>query len=609
MRSLLPRAVVFSAAALVAGAATASAAPAPTASARPAPTVSPRPAPNASARPATTVSSRPHRATPYEPGEVLVLPWGSAALDLDAAGGTGTSTHASRASRAAAELARYGLARDARAGAARTAGTRVLRLSSQSPGFDPVTAARELRATGAFRAAIPNYHVRLSLTIPNDPYVLPEQWYIQATNDADVDLPEAWDVEKGSPSVVIGIIDTGVDLGHPDLAGKIWTNPGEIPGNGIDDEGDGYIDDVNGWDFGDGDADPNPNPVFDEETGIDAGFHGTFVAGIAAASTNNGEGIAGAGWNCRVMPLKVANSAGILTTEAIAGAFEYAADHHIAVLNLSLGSPNDSGVPEFFQALVDLAVFEGVVVVSSAGNDASDALSYPAACAGAIAVGATDRGQLRASFSNWGSWVDIAAPGEEIWSTICRNYEIDEFSQIFYLYLWSWDGASPYMYGNGTSFACPLVAGTAALVRSRWTTLTPAEVEAHLKATGDNVAYDLPIGRKLNAFAAMGTPSALGVAPRPEPRGLSFAPAEPNPSNGRVRFGFAIPLAGDVSLTIRDTQGRLVRRVVDGRLGAGPHRAEWDGAAADERSLESGVYFATLSAAGQNLTLKVARVR
>lgn len=558
-------------------------------------------APPNRARPTTTAS--PRRAPlSYEPGQVLVIPVPASVVELDAA-------RRSRSTAVGDAMARHGLSPAARSGGPRGSSLQLLRLESSRTDFDPVAAARELRATGAFRAAIPNYHLRPAITIPNDPYVLPEQWYIQAPNDADVDLPDAWDLERGSASVVIGILDSGVDLGHPDLAGKFWTNPGEIPGNSLDDEGDGYVDDVNGWDFGDGDSDPNPNPMFDAATDIDIGFHGTFVAGIAAASTNNNEGIAGAAWHCPILPLKVTNSAGVITSEAVASAFEYAAFHQIEVLNASLGAVDEPGVPEFFQALVDLADSAGVLVVSSAGNSSEDAPSYPAASAGAVSVAATDRSQFRASFSNWGSWVDLAAPGAEMWSMICRNYAVDEYSEIFYLYLWYWDGTNPYMYGDGTSFATPLVSGAAALVRSRYPALTPAQVKAHLKATGDSMSYDLPIGRKLNALAALGPPSVADVSPRPEPQGLSFASAEPNPSSGRVRFRFAVPAAGRVSLTIHDTQGRRVRRVLDGDLAAGGHRAAWDGLDAAGRPAGAGVYFATLEAAGHAVVRRVARLR
>ncbi len=273
--------------------------------------------------------------------------------------------------------------------------------------------------------------------------------------------------------MVIGIMDTGVDLGHPDLASQIWSNPGEVPGNGVDDDGNGYVDDVKGWDFGNGDADPNPEPLFEnlDSFVIDVGFHGTFVAGIAAAATGNLEGIAGAGWNCRILPLKVSNSAGEITSEAVGAAFLYATALHVPVLNMSLGGPGDPGVPEFFQALVDGASAAGVLCVAAAGNDGSETPSYPAGCTGVLAVGATDVNNVRADFSNWGGWVKVGAPGAMMWSAICRNYDVDETSQILYFYFFGWDLERPYMYGDGTSFACPLCSRSSA-PETRWRSTT-----------------------------------------------------------------------------------------------------------------------------------------
>jgi subtilisin family serine protease len=427
---------------------------------------------------------------------------------------------------------------------------------------------------------------------------VPYQWYVYSGDPADIKLPQAWDLEHGSASTLIAILDTGVDTGHPDLASKIWTNPGEIAGNGIDDDHNGYIDDVKGWDFGDGDNDPNPGPMYEPDFGIDVGFHGTFCAGIAAAATNNVEGIAGAGWNCRIMPLKAADSSvGDLTLEAVSSGMTYAADMHASVLSMSLGAPEDPGVPEFFQALVDMCDAAGVLVVSAAGNDGTSARNYPAACNKVIAVAATDETNARASFSNWGSWVDVNAPGQDMWSSICRNYTIDDNSQIFYEFLWSWDGVNPYMYGDGTSFSTPLVAGVCGLIRSRWPFLTPQAAANVLVSRGDSVAFDHVIGRKVNAFKAVTAP-VLAVAPAATAHGARLAGNTPNPFASETAIRLTTPTRGPAHLAIYDLSGRCVRRLLDvDALAPGTHDVRWDGRDAAGRRLGSGIYFAQLSGA------------
>ncbi len=518
--------------------------------------------------------------------------------------------------RLAAPMAAFGLVRARRAdperprsahaapapGASRPS---VWLLTSDRGDFDPVAAARALRATGAVRAASPNYRFGLFATIPDDLFLI-YQWYVDDSGFADIRLPQAWDLARGDASVVIAIMDTGVDTGHPDLAGKIWHNLGEIGGNGLDDDGNGLVDDVEGWDFGVGDNDPNPQHTTDP-SGIDVGFHGTFCAGIAAAATDNFEGIAGAGWDCRIMPLKVAHPDSGITSEAIAAAMLYAVDQRASVVSMSFGGPGDPGVPEFFQELVDFATTSGTLCVAAAGNDGDSTRVYPAACANVLAVGATDFNNERASFSNWGPWVDLAAPGSYMWSTICRNYEFLLSDQLLYLLLWGWDGVNPYMYGDGTSFACPLVAGVGGLVRARYPQLTPALVIQHLVATGDAVAFDLPIGPKVNAFAAVnGGPTAVALGDAPPPR--ARVRAAPNPVAGATSVRFDLAAPGDVGLRIFDTSGRLVRTLLREARPAGAYAVPWDGRDDLGRRLPAGVYFVRLESAGAARSSKIVLV-
>ena len=503
-------------------------------------------------------------------------------------------------------FARHGLSQGRTLCKIRGAGeTRFLVLTSSQPGFDASAAAAALRATGLVRAAVPNVRVRLHV-LPNDPDVA-QEWWVEDGGFADVRLAAAWDVDQGNSGARIGIMDTGVDMGHPDLASKIWTNPGEIPANGVDDDGNGYVDDVHGWDFGDGDADPNPHAVPDaSEFDLDIGFHGTFVAALAAAATNNGEGIAGVAWNCPVVPLKVVNSAGEITLAAITEAFGYATANHIEVLNISLGTPDSSGVAEYFQALVDAATAGGVLVVASAGNDGTSDPNFPAACTGVLSVAATDAGNARASFSNFGPVVRIAAPGAGMWSAVCRNYDVDEFSQLFYEVFLGWDGVRPYMAGDGTSFSSPVVAGACALVRSRHPEWPPLVVGSHMVATGDAVAYDEPIGPKLNVLRAVTDPTLSAPAG-------AFAHVEldvmPNPSSEAAIIRYDLPAAGRARLRVFDCAGRLMCEFPSGEMSAGSHAVSWDGTDEFGDPANPGVYVVRLETTNGTIVRKLARMR
>jgi subtilisin family serine protease len=503
-----------------------------------------------------------------------------------------------------AALSRHGLTARVLTDATRSSGLRALRLDSSEPGFDPRAVARELAATGQFRAVSPDL-VLDPFIIPDDTFE-PLQWAIDNPGPPNVSLPQAWDVWQGDPNTVIAVMDNGVDLSHPDLASQLWTNPGEIAGNHIDDDGDGWVDDVHGYDFGDSDSDPSAQPSFDS-IGLDEGFHGTFVAGIADAATNNGDGIAGAAWRCRLMALKVADStAGGITLEAVTQAFAFLDVHPAAVLNMSFGTP-DTTARAFFQELVDDAESHGVLCVAAAGNDSTDDPNFPAACNHTLSVGAIDDTGARADFSQWGSWVSLSAPGASIWSSIAQNYPIDEVSQIFYIFLFGWDGQDPYMYGDGTSFASPLVTGIAGLVRSKYPALNPAQVRQRLIQTADVVAYDHPLGPRVNAYRALTDP-LLAVAPAPDPARLALT-AWPQPAAGNVTVTFVLPDPGTVRLELFDASGRRVRTLASGAFSAGPHDASWDGTGANGAPEPAGIYFARVTTAQGAATRRLVRVR
>ena len=477
----------------------------------------------------------------------------------------------------------------------------VLRLTG-GPAFAPADASRRLRASGRVRAAMVDVPMRPMAacldTLPDDPD-RPLQWWVDASPPEGIHLRSAWCITHGSSSIRIGIADTGVDLGHPDLAGKIAINAGEIPGNDLDDDGNGYIDDVTGWDAGDNDNDPNPEPFFEPQLGIDESFHGTFVASIAAAATGNEEGGSGAGWNCEVVPIRVA-SGDAIPSSALVTAFDYAIAAGVDVLNLSLGASGDS-VGEFFQPLVDDAIAAGILVVASAGNDGTSTLNFPAACNGVLSVAATDETGARASFSNWGPTVDLAAPGATMWGAINRNYVHDEWTQIVFLYFFGWDGERPYMYGDGTSFAAPLVSGIAGLVRTQFADLTPGAVAIHMVAKGDPVAFDHPIGPLVNAYRSV-VSSPLGVG---TPPGFALSMPIPNPARGVVSLMLTLPQDMPVTAEVIDVGGRRVQSLGGGPWLAGAHRITWDGTGRDGRRAAPGLYFVRVGTAAGTLVRRL----
>jgi subtilisin family serine protease len=477
-----------------------------------------------------------------------------------------------------------------------------VRLSSDRPDFDVLAAREALAATGLFRAVSPNYLLHVLLT-PNDP-MLGSQWHI-TNGTSGIKLPQAWNLTTGDTGVVIAILDTGVDYSHPDLAGNAWVNPDEIAGNGTDDDGNGYVDDIHGWDCGQNDNDPRPAPY--HEGGIDVGFHGTHCAGIASAATNNATGVAGAGYSCKLMGLKVTNGDNFALA-AIATGFNYAMEELPDVISMSFGGTYaEFG---FMQALIDDATDAGIICVAAAGNNNTSEMLYPAALNHVISVGATNSANQRASFSTYGNWVDVAAPGEQIWSTIQSNYEFDFLTGFLFQLSYGWDGVNPYMYSDGTSMACPLVAGVCALVRSVAPAMDHDAMEQHLKATGDTVSYDQPIGIKVNAYNAVNiVATAIAGADEVAPAATRFTAVRPNPFNPAASIDYALAERGPVRLAIYDVNGRRVRTLVDGAQQAGPQNATWDGRADGGGAMPSGVYFARLTAAGRSISRKLVLIR
>ncbi|GEM_PF-2554889 len=338
----------------------------------------------------------------------------------------------------------------------------VINLSTNESVTDALT---RLRKDPRVLSAQPVFLKSLDLT-PNDP-LFPEQWGLDNNGQAisvelgnsgsDIDAERAWNVTTGSKNIIVAVIDTGIDYNHPDLVSNVWTNPGEISGNGIDDDGNGYIDDYHGWNFID-----NNNEV------MDVHGHGTGVAGILGAIGNNDLGIAGTAWNISIMPLKVVGSFNgdyEVYGPAEYEAMEYAKKMGASVIVCSWGI-DDYDEKEF----EEIVSFPQAVFICSAGNDGvnTDIIShYPSGydVPNIISVAASDKNDDLAYFSNYGATtVDLAAPGIEIYTTAPGGkYEIKD----------------------GTSFSTPIVAGAAALLKSIDSTLTPTLIRKILIDTSD----------------------------------------------------------------------------------------------------------------------------
>jgi subtilisin family serine protease len=286
------------------------------------------------------------------------------------------------------------------------------------------------RSDPAVLYAEPNYRYRLQ-AIPDDAGMA-DLWGLvndgsAGIADADMDADQAWDLETGSRGIVVAVVDSGVDAKHPDLAANIWTNPGETPENGVDDDNNGYVDDLHGWDFADDDNHP--------EAPVDSHGHGTHVAGIIGAVGNNGVGVVGVCWQVSIMPLRFITAADYGTTEDAIDAIRYAAENGADVINLSWGG---SGYSQALKDEIDAAGLAGALVVCAAGNDGNnldDVKTYPASfdSANVLSVGASDADDEPAWFTNYSdSLVDVAAPGSDILSTVPdrRTLLSDDFSTL-----------------------------------------------------------------------------------------------------------------------------------------------------------------------------------
>ncbi len=283
--------------------------------------------------------------------------------------------------------------------------------------------------------------------------------------DSDIDAPEAWDIFTGSAEVVVAVIDTGVDYAHRDIDDNMWVNEAELNGTlGVDDDYNGYVDDIYGYDFFNRDGDP-----------MDDRGHGTHCAGTIAAETDNAQDIAGVCWQTRIMAVKFLGAGGSGSTSGAVKSFYYAVANGADVCSNSWGGGPYS---ETLEEALDYAASQGVILVASAGNTYSSYPTYPAYYGPMIAVAATDSNDNKPAFSSYGSWVDVAAPGVDVLSlraSLASSYfgtPYDDYTLIL----------------SGTSMACPHVAGACALLIGANPVLTRDDVYDLLMTTGDPIA-------------------------------------------------------------------------------------------------------------------------
>jgi subtilisin family serine protease/subtilisin-like proprotein convertase family protein len=330
---------------------------------------------------------------------------------------------------------------------------------------------------------------------PNDPD-FSDLWGLSQPNDADIDAPEAWDISTGS-GVIVAVIDTGIDYNHPDLADNVWVNAGEIPGDGIDNDNNGFVDDIHGWDPRNGDGDP-----------MDGHSHGTHVAGTIAAVGNNGTGVVGVAYDAQVMGIKIFDDSGSTTDAAIIEGINYVTEMRLRGENIVVSNNSWGGGPfgQAERAAIEAHNNAGILFAAAAGNDYGNNNDsnphYPSNynLPGIVSVASSNSSDGASSFTNYGpTTVDLAAPGSDILSTV---------------------PGGGYGYKGGTSMATPHVSGVIALINSVAPGISTADAKAALldsvdlvSAFGSGGSDPVLTGGRLNAYQAilpLGNPGLYG---------------------------------------------------------------------------------------------------
>lgn len=340
--------------------------------------------------------------------------------------------------------------------------------------------------------------------VPNDPFYIQQQMVWE-----QIGAPRAWDFSTGSRRVVVATIDTGADIWHDDLQGNVWTNPYEIPDNNYDDDGNGYVDDINGWNFIEDNNQVRPN-VLDNVGDPEAINHGTIIAGLIGGVGNNSKSLLGLNWKVSLMPLRAVDSDGNGSYIKVAKAIEYAVEHGADVISLSIvGDEDDDGLK---QVLYE-AYKKGVVIVAAAGNDRRSDYdgnldikpNFPAcfdkndAENWILAVSSVNIQDNLSLFADYGQCVDILAPGENIFS----------LHRYAPMYGYNYEFGGPW---QGTSFAAPLVAGAAALIKADHPDWSAKQIIDTLLTNADNIDYKNPLFKNKLGFGRLNIGQAMAAA-------------------------------------------------------------------------------------------------
>ncbi|MEM0999449.1 MAG: S8 family peptidase [Bacteroidota bacterium] len=411
---------------------------------------------------------------------------------------------------------------------------------------------------------------------PDDLDIL--QWHLPM-----IRAEQAWDYSTGSTEVLVAIVDDAVRLTHEDLAPRIWTNPGEIPGDSIDNDGNGYIDDVNGFDLADQDNDPNPPSTANNNRFS----HGTHVAGIAAAATDNNTGIASIGFNVRILPVKTKEDTSLSTNalQATYGGIEYAIATGAQIVNMSFGSTYYNGTLDY---LIRAGVDSGMVFVASAGNTGQFTAFYPANYADVISVASTNAFDEKSGFSTYHANIDVSAPGSGILSCTAGSN-------------------SSYGFKSGTSMSAPLVAGLIGLMRSVDSLMSPLDLRRCLKNSADNIDPQNPnyvgwLGTgRINAQNAMACMLPLAQEPSGVGAALQVHPVYTDATRTRLDLAAAVPFPGALQIELRDLHGRHLAVPFSGMVNGGEFQFQWE----ITRGFASGIYLLVWNHEGQQQVQKI----